>query len=571
MFIKSLTISTDKEVIRKLEFKKGLNLIVDNTPESDKTKTGNDVGKTTVLKLINFCLGGKEDEIYKSLESKTINEKVQNFLIEKKVLIKLHLVDDLNDPESKSIIIERNFLKKDKNITIVNGEKIKDKILSEKLLSLIFPDHKANKPSFREIISHNIRYKEQSINNTLKTVHSSFKDRDYEFLHLFLFGYSFAEYDDLSKLTKEIEIEKKYKAKLNQKEKNAEKAYQSSLDYINARIKDLKYKKDNLNINENFENDLSNLNNIKYEISKYTSYITRVKLRKRSIDDFIDKMKKDKFSIDSKQLSDIYHQTKKFIPNLHKSFDALVKFHNSMIDEKVKFIYNELSKIELEIIKYETKLNQYLKEEKELSIKISKYDTFEELDDIISQLNDMHTQKGEYETKIKEIKDTEEKINSLENRIKNIGKSIYSEEFATELDKRIKKFNTFFSDISKKLYNEAYILTSNNEMTKNNLPIYKFYIHAVNHSSGKKQGEIVCYDLAYIEFADSENMKCLHFLLNDKKELMADNQLTVVSEYLLDKNAQLILSVLKDKMPNEALRNANIVVELSQEEKLFKI
>ncbi|WP_036497945.1 DUF2326 domain-containing protein, partial [Mycoplasma yeatsii] len=190
---------------------------------------------------------------------------------------------------------------------------------------------------------------------------------------------------------------------------------------------------------------------------------------------------------------------------------------------------------------------------------------------IISQLNEMHTQKGEYETKIKEIKDTEEKINSLENRIKNIGKSIYSKEFATELDKRIKKFNAFFSDISKKLYNEAYILTSNNEMTKNNLPIYKFYIHAVNHSSGKKQGEIVCYDLAYIEFADSENMKCLHFLLNDKKELMADNQLTVVSEYLLDKNAQLILSVLKDKMPNEALRNANIVVELSQEEKLFKI
>ncbi|WP_036497936.1 hypothetical protein, partial [Mycoplasma yeatsii] len=381
MFIKSLTISTDKEVIRKLEFKKGLNLIIDNTPESDKTKTGNDVGKTTVLKLINFCLGGKEDEIYKSLESKSINEKVQNFLIEKKVLIKLHLVDDLNDPESKSIIIERNFLKKDKNITRVNGESIKDKILSEKLLSLIFPDHKANKPSFREIISHNTRYKEQSINNTLKTVHSSFKDRDYEFLHLFLFGYSFAEYDDLSKLTKEIEIEKKYKAKLNQKEKNAEKAYQSSLDYINAKIEDLKYKKDNLNINENFENDLSNLNNIKYEISKYTSYITRAKLRKRSIDDFIDKMKKDKFSIDSKQLSDIYNQTKKFIPNLHKSFDALVKFHNSMIDEKVKFIHNELSKIELEIIKYETELNQYLKEEKELSTKISKYDTFEELDD----------------------------------------------------------------------------------------------------------------------------------------------------------------------------------------------
>ncbi|WP_237719172.1 hypothetical protein [Mycoplasma mycoides] len=81
MFIKRLKISTPNQVIRDLEFKKGLNLIVDNTPINDLTQTGNNVGKTTVLKLISFCLAGKADDIYKGIESKTTNDIVKDFLI----------------------------------------------------------------------------------------------------------------------------------------------------------------------------------------------------------------------------------------------------------------------------------------------------------------------------------------------------------------------------------------------------------------------------------------------------------------------------------------------------------
>ena len=45
--------------------KKGLNLIVDNTDIKFKTDTGNNVGKTTVLQLINFCLGADSETILK--------------------------------------------------------------------------------------------------------------------------------------------------------------------------------------------------------------------------------------------------------------------------------------------------------------------------------------------------------------------------------------------------------------------------------------------------------------------------------------------------------------------------
>jgi len=90
-------------------------------------------------------------------------------------------------------------------------------------------------------------------------------------------------------------------------------------------------------------------------------------------------------------------------------------------------------------------------------------------------------------------------------------------------------------------------------------------------SSGKKQGEILCFDLAYTLFANEENIPCLHFLLNDKKELMHDNQLIKVADYVRDNNIQLVLSILKDKLPPQSLNMAHVAVELSQDDKLFRI
>ena len=67
MFLKSLIISTPNKVIREISFHKGINLIVD---ESIEQITGNNVGKTTVLRLIDYCLGGDAKDIYVDPENK---------------------------------------------------------------------------------------------------------------------------------------------------------------------------------------------------------------------------------------------------------------------------------------------------------------------------------------------------------------------------------------------------------------------------------------------------------------------------------------------------------------------
>ena len=90
-------------------------------------------------------------------------------------------------------------------------------------------------------------------------------------------------------------------------------------------------------------------------------------------------------------------------------------------------------------------------------------------------------------------------------------------------------------------------------------------------SSGIKQGEISCFDIAYILFADQNNIPCLHFLLNDKKELMHDNQLVKIAELAERENIQFVASILKDKLPEELQKEDYYIIKLSQKDKLFRI
>ncbi|KKX46587.1 hypothetical protein [Sphingobacterium sp. IITKGP-BTPF85] len=111
MFLKRLIIENKAGVIRDIPFKKGINLIVDETPETlTQQTTGNNVGKTTVLRLVDYCLGSKGESIYKDTEfSQQPNTTIENFLTETEVLVTIELVEDLEDENSELITIQRNF------------------------------------------------------------------------------------------------------------------------------------------------------------------------------------------------------------------------------------------------------------------------------------------------------------------------------------------------------------------------------------------------------------------------------------------------------------------------------
>jgi uncharacterized protein YydD (DUF2326 family) len=239
MFLKSLTILNGAKVVREIEFREGLNLIID---ESENQITGNSVGKTTVLKLIDFCLGANQKNIYVDPETKRQEYKlVKDYLIQNKILVVLILTTNLKSNNSEEITIERNFLARKELIRRINGEQLTEDEFEIKLLEKLFPSHQSEKPTLRQIISHNIRYKDGSINNTLNTLDTFTSDAEYETLYLFLFGCEFNNGNSKQEILSKLKQEDTYKNRL---EKNQTKtAYESALAIVNNDIESLNKKK----------------------------------------------------------------------------------------------------------------------------------------------------------------------------------------------------------------------------------------------------------------------------------------------------------------------------------------
>lgn len=569
MFIKRLTISGDNGEIRNLTFHKGLNLIVDKTVTSDDAlRTGNNVGKTTVLRLIDFCLGNSADSLYKDPENKSeINHEVKDFLTSQRVLITLELVDNLDAP-GRRVVIERNFLQRKERVYMINGESVgsKKEEIAEALLKHIFPNVKVVKPTFRQLVSHNIRYEEYRLNSTLKTLMYG-SDEDYETLYLFMFGCDYDQGEARTRILAKREREEAFKRRLEKVQTKG--AYKVALDVIEGDIEKLEKRKRELNINPNLEQQVERLNRVKQELNSVLGTLSAQSIRKDVIDEALSDIQGRKFDDNLDVIAAIYKQASAFIPNLQKSFEDLVSYHNQMLENKKEFLSSELPNIEEVISRCQKQVDELRREELELSAEITSSDTFADLEEVIGMLNALFQKKGNYEAAISSISEVENNIAELNRELESIDTNLFSEEFQQQIDSQLAKFNGFFSSFSNRLYGEQYAIKCDSD-TKRGKRVYKFATIDVNFSSGKKHGEISCFDLAYTKFADIEGIECLHFLLNDKKELMHGNQLNEIAKIANEENIQFVASILEDKLTDELRDQKYYVVELEESNKLFR-
>jgi len=570
MFLKSLTITRgDGAIIRDIRFHTGLNLIVDETPGVSGKETGNNVGKTTVLKLVDFCLGAKPRGIFSDSENKRNEYKlVKEFLMNNKVLVSLVLKDDLLQEESREVLIERNFLARKDKIQRIDGSSKTDEEFEEALTDLLFPGHYGKKPTFRQIIAHNIRYKDVSINNTLKNLDHYTRDDEYETLYLFLFGCDFEQGDTKQELRSQISIEEGFKKRLESEQTKS--AYETALALLQSEIEELERKKSSLNLNPNFESDLDKLNKIKYQINLTSSEIGRLELRKDLILEARREIQAGESKIDLKQLQQIYQQATSLVSVIQKTFQELYDFHNRMVESKLRFITKDLPKIEKQLTAQREYLKRLLAEESELSAAVIRSDSFDVLEQLIIELNAKYQKKGDYENTVRQLNAVDSKLAELNEKLAAIDNDLFSDEFALKIQNQINKFNRHFSSVSYELYGEKYALKVDTKIVKGRR-LYEFTAFNLNFSSGKKQGEISCFDIAYTLFAEEENIPCMHLLLNDKKELMHGNQLLKIANLVNVKGIQFVASILKDKLPEELNKNEYVILKLSQDDKLFRI
>ncbi|MDD4031642.1 MAG: DUF2326 domain-containing protein [Bacteroidales bacterium] len=508
MFLKKLNIYNEAKLVREIPFHKGINLIVDETKSQNKTESGNSVGKTTVLRLIDFCLDGDGKNIYIDPEFKTTNKKIEQFLKENNILISLTLVENIDDLNSKEIVIERNFLSYKHKIQRVNGESLNNDDFPKILKELIF-NTQSDKPTFKQLKSKNIRDEKNKLIHTLKVLDAFTTGVEYELLFLFWLGIDTDSSKD--KLVRDKNLEEKLQTRLR-KESNLSQINQS-LIIVNKEIAELNRKKESFNLNEKYEEELQHLNQIKLKINQVSTKLSRLELRKELIIESKINLEQDFAEIDTEQIKRMYDKAKSLIPNIQKTFEQTLSFHNEMIQQKISYITEELPSLEHEINKEKRNLNSFILQEKSLSESLNKAGAIDDLQIIINELNSFYERKGNLEEQKRLWEKSNDNLNQINNKLDVINKSILSKDEL--IQKRIEEFNVFFSDISSRLDGLYSLLSAENEDG-----VYKFKIGNIegNPGTGSKKSQMASFDLAYIKFADSLGIPCLHFVSQDQIE-----------------------------------------------------
>ena len=566
MFLKQLIIQNKNTIIRDIPFHRGINLIVDERPESirQKTDTGNSIGKTTVLRLVDYCFGGDGKNIYQDTEfNKQPNTTIENFLKDNEIIITVVLVDNLDIPKEK-VIIRKNFLLRNKKIQEINGQNITDNKEFDKALKKEIFKSEVDKPTFKQIISKNIRDEKNKMANIVKVLNSFTRIEEYEALYLFWLGINTDNHNQKELLSKEKTREENFQKRL--KKDGELSLIEQQLILLNGKIEELNQRKNKFNLNENYAIDVDKLNEIKSKLNRSATELSRLEIRKDLINESKEDLEQEYTQIDTSQIKSLYEKAKSLISNIQVSFEDTVKFHNDLISEKLEYITKELPEIEQQIRKIKSEIIVLRKEEDTLTESLNKSALVEDFEKTILDLNKQFERKGNLEEQKRLWLYSQEKLADIDKELNAINQGISSKD--SQIQNRITEFNKHFSVMSNSLYGETYLLSS-----QKNEKGYELIVTNLegNPSTGKKKGQIAAFDFAYIEFADKLDIECLHFIMHDQLETIHDNQINTIVEVANSINGQYIVPILRDKIPSNIDISEFEVLSLSQNDKLFRI
>lgn len=565
MFLKSLNISGNSGEIRHIEFQKGVNLIVDG---SDNPKeSGNNVGKTTILRLVDFSLGGNGKNIYTDPEFGT-ESAVKEFLTNKEVLVSLRLVSDLSSVDAREVVIERNFLSRKQKIQRINGEEQKNEEFKAKLARLIF-GQSDEKPTIRQLIAKNIRDEKAKLNNIFKVLHATTTSVEYETLYQFWLGVSSSDGAKYQAAKKAHTDQKNYKEKLG---KQFDINGFQVLPEIKATIDALKAQKQQLDLNEDYQKQLEAFDALKAEMGRMATQLSVISLRKELIEESRQSLEFDISKVSTEEIKALYREAKLLIPNLQKTFEESVQFHNRMIENKLGFITRELPVLAKQERDLTHKLKSLEHEAENYRTLLHKDKTLEALDKINNELQQLIERQAKLSEQKRIWDECLETLERLEGELAEYGDE--AKKLNAAIDRNLKVFNSKLKRISNELYGQQYILTrATVDANGKELPHLQFGMQGVtsNPGTGEKKGHITAFDLAYIEFAEELDIPHLNFIMHDQIENVDGRQIVTILDKLVPSiNCQYIAPVLKDKVPEEIDLKRDSIIELSQEEKLFK-
>lgn len=580
MYLKYLSIKDkDNNPIQHVEFKKGINIIKgEKSNNTSNTKT-NSLGKTTLLRCVDFCLAGKWSSFVFDKELKgTKNNTVFNFLKETLPSFELVLADTLENKVTKTLKITRSLTinqkaKKETSFfstnNFINGELVSEAIFEEKIKKMLF-DFQGDKPSLRQLTPKFIRTSDHQISNIIKYLHPSTSSFEYELLHLFLFD--FPKMDIIHERTN---IEHTIGSK-SQEFKYLNNTLSTGKREINdvkkIELLELKSKYDSFQISKEYDHENDALNKIQEKINKTKAHINELLLDKDVWEKRLAEMLSKSNSIDTQTIEYIYKEAQIYNIDIQKKFEETVIFHQKMIENEVEFIKKSVSKSKEAINSLELEHAKLAEEYSVLLNQLAKTGSLTEYTNLGHQINELTKEIAETESLISQREKTSEELASLKQQFNNL--TIKIEDILEKMRIKITIFNRYFSEYSKILTDDSYYIVVNKDKLQHFTLIPSCERNDSNIGDGSKQSVIIAFDLAYVSFANDHtiNLTRPHFFTQDKIEIIDVNILDRLINLINRVDCQFIFPIISDKLDGiPDFDDSNIILTLSEDNKFFNI
>lgn len=568
MQLVSLTITRGGQELRRIPFKDGLNLILDKPTTAGATESGNNVGKTTVLRLIDYCLGSDGDDIWKDAEFKdNKNQDVYDFLHSSP---SVYITLEVSDPLRGQHALRRTFKAKAQKASLplyYIDDVAYDSITAyrDAVRNILFGTP-AKKPSLRQLAPKFVR-SANGLDKTLKFLHGAATDADYEAVHLFLFG--FIDVDVLERraaLTRDRKVVARDLIGAARQRKEGE--IKQLLLHLRLEVEEAQAFIKLRGEVPDITHAANGVSDIRMRASQVGERLGRIEGEKSSINLAIASLKQDYENIDFVAVKSIYSEAGKYNDKLQHDWEDLSNFVTGLRGRKERFLNKQLDELNLGAEKAQQELANLQAQEEVVVAALQQSRALEVALEERADLHEKLKQIGRLEESLQTIQALRSQLNDIDVRLLETRSAI--EDGMALLDQRVGLFNEFFSALSKELYGEKYLLTVDD---KKGTIIFSLTAVGANVGEGKKASQTAAFDIAYIKFLRKAGIHFPTFVCHDGVEAIHANQLKELLNTANQMDGQLILAAIRDKLPDMGgtFLKDNTVVELSQDDKLFRI
>ncbi len=560
----SLKIFHNSEIIRYVPFKDGINIIT-NIGEH-----GNQIGKSTALRAISFCLGSDGKNMWKDPDNGNINTDVRNFILNENITFELTIKGSVThvlrrklyevSQKSRKVIKTEGWVD---DVHLTSQDKYKDA-----LAKAVF-GYQQNKPSFNSIKNKFMRIDRLTSNNAYKYLNVHTSNDEYTIIYSALFGF---EGHDL--LKKDVLI----KDQINKKE-TRRSAFLDGADLISIKdeiekldieIEFFRNKESQFDMSGVQDKVINNLKSHREKIANLSLQIadleTRLIYNKRTIKKYHENI----VEIDIKKVNSIYLEAINQVPNINKTLEQTIQFHNSIFMEKAKQSEKRTGILVKEIELNKSLLEDAISSEQNVIKELSSEGQLSGFIVIEKEIQQLSEKKGRLSFITEEIKTLNLELRRLELDLQKLKDKI--ELLTKSLTCNIDKFNVFFKALTRQVFKTH--ANSLNVSTDENSDLRFSIVNSdKNTGDGAPRAEAMAFDICLVEYMRLTNSRLPHFSLQDYLESVDDEKLNILIQYASKHKIQIVISILNDKLqllPIGFLKK-NTVLELSVNDKFFKV